>query len=121
MDYLYSQCEDIACRSIAPMMDTPAAKFRYSAKIRAPNEYKVFMSAIKTTTEAYNSTWTETSFHSPVKIQSYLIAIAVGDLIEKQVPTTGKTPIGIITEAGQMPAAFAEFSGLPAWFNLVAE
>jgi len=29
------------------MMDTPAVKFIYAAKIRAPKEYKVFMSAVK--------------------------------------------------------------------------
>jgi len=120
MSYLYSQCEDIACRSIAPMMDTPAVKFRYSAKIRAPKEYKVFMSAIKTGTEVYNATFSETIFHSPVKIQSYLIAIAVGDLEEKVLPTNSTVPIGIITEAGQMPSAYSEFGELTMWFNEVA-
>jgi len=33
MTYLYSQCEDIACRSIAPLQDTPANKFTYTANI----------------------------------------------------------------------------------------
>jgi len=62
------------------MMDTPAVKFIYSAKIRAPKEYKVFMSAIKLTVEAYNETFNESIFSTPIAIQSYLIAIAVGDL-----------------------------------------
>jgi len=80
MNYLYTQCEDIACRSLAPMMDTPAIKFIYSALVRVPKEYNVFMSANKLTTTAYNATFTETTFSSPVKIQSYLIALAIGDL-----------------------------------------
>jgi len=65
---MYSQCESIACRSVAPMMDTPAAKFVWSAKVRAPKEYNVFMSASKLTVESYNATFTETIFHSPVKV-----------------------------------------------------
>jgi len=64
------------------MQDTPANKFLYSAKIRTPKEYKVFMSAIKQSVNAFNSTWSETIFTSKVKIPSYLIAIAVGDLEE---------------------------------------
>jgi leukotriene-A4 hydrolase len=120
MNYLYSQCEDIACRSIAPMMDTPAVKFIYSAKIRAPKEYNVFMSAVKTTTEAFNSTWTESIFFSPVKIQSYLIAIAVGDLEKQPIPSNvTKTPIGVITEPGFMAKVQKEFDGLPNWFHTV--
>ena len=31
LPYLFSQCESINCRSIAPMQDTPAIKTTYSA------------------------------------------------------------------------------------------
>jgi leukotriene-A4 hydrolase len=31
LPYLYTQCESIACRSIAPMQDTPANKITYQA------------------------------------------------------------------------------------------
>jgi len=121
MNYLYSQCEDIACRSIAPIMDTPAVKFHYSAKVRAPKEYNVFMSAVKTTVEAYNATFNESIFVSPVKIQSYLIALAVGDLEQKSLGTSeGGVPIGVITEPGMMAKAEAEFKNLAVWFNAVA-
>lgn len=78
------------------------------------------MSATKTTIEAWNSTFTETIFVSPVKIQSYLIAIAVGDLEEKSLGTsTGGIPIGVITEPGMMASAEAEFKNLAVWFNAV--
>ena len=44
MEYLYSQCEDIACRSLAPMQDTPANKFTWTASVSAPNGYFPAMS-----------------------------------------------------------------------------
>lgn len=46
--YMFTQCEPIHCRSIAPMQDTPAIKQTYSAKIRAPQDHNVLMSANKT-------------------------------------------------------------------------
>lgn len=33
MPYLFTQCETIACRSVAPMQDTPANKVTYEAKV----------------------------------------------------------------------------------------
>lgn len=100
MKYLYTQCEDIMCRSLAPMQDTPAIKFIYSAKVRVPKEYDVYMSATKTTRFNYNSTFDEIVFITPVKIQPYLIAMVVGDLTSKTVGKSGN--IGVITEPGFM-------------------
>jgi leukotriene-A4 hydrolase len=45
MNYLYSQCEDIACRSIAPMQDTPGIKITYDARVTVESKYTVKMSA----------------------------------------------------------------------------
>jgi leukotriene-A4 hydrolase len=45
MPYMYTQCEDIACRSVAPMQDTPANKVTYNATVRVKNGFKVYMSA----------------------------------------------------------------------------
>lgn len=45
MPYLYTQCEDIACRSVAPMQDTPAIKITYNATVKVKNEFVVHMSA----------------------------------------------------------------------------
>jgi len=49
MTYLYSQCEDIACRSIAPLQDTPANKFTYTANVIVDWGFIVKMSANDTT------------------------------------------------------------------------
>ena len=58
MNYLYTQCEDVACRSLAPLQDTPANKFTYTAAITVESKYKVKMSANDTgsTVNADNTT-----------------------------------------------------------------
>lgn len=43
--YMFTQCEDINCRSVAPLQDTPANRITYSADIVAPKEFVVKMSA----------------------------------------------------------------------------
>lgn len=47
-EYLFTQCEDIYCRSIAPMQDTPAVRITYEAHVTAPNGFDVRMSANRT-------------------------------------------------------------------------
>jgi len=54
--YLYSQCEDIACRSIAPLQDTPANKFNYTADITVETGFIVKMSANDTGSVVDNTT-----------------------------------------------------------------
>ena len=62
------------------MQDTPAVKFTYDAKITVPNELKAKMSANDTGSEAVGEEKTMYSFKNDIKIPSYLIALAVGDL-----------------------------------------
>ncbi|XP_035735268.1 leukotriene A-4 hydrolase-like [Vespa mandarinia] len=82
--YLFSQCEAIHARSVLPCQDTPSVKFTYSAKISAPQEMTVLMSALlddvtnNETTKIYR-------FHQPIPVPSYLIAIAVGVLASKKI------------------------------------
>ncbi|XP_034835257.1 leukotriene A-4 hydrolase [Maniola hyperantus] len=73
--YMFSQCQPIHARSILPCQDTPAVKFTYQAKVTAPAEFTVLMSAIRG--EVANNI---TSFNQPVPIPSYLLAIAAGVL-----------------------------------------
>jgi len=58
--YLYSQCEDIACRSIAPLQDTPANKFNYTADITVETGFIVKMSANDTGNVTDSTTGTTT-------------------------------------------------------------
>jgi leukotriene-A4 hydrolase len=48
LPYLFTQCESIACRSLAPMMDSPAIKITYDARVTVDSEYVVKMSAYET-------------------------------------------------------------------------
>lgn len=80
LPYLFTQCEDIACRSVAPMQDTPANRITYSAQVVVRNAYNVHMSANSTGMRFWNLTHTAYSFENTIPMPSYLIAIAVGYL-----------------------------------------
>ena len=45
--FVYSQCQAIHARSLVPCQDTPAVKFTYAAKVVAPEDLVVLMSAVK--------------------------------------------------------------------------
>ena len=94
LPYLFSQCESINCRSVAPLMDTPSTKTTYSARVVAKNDFVVKMSANETAVNALNSTHNESFFKCDIKIPSYLLAIVVGDL---EYRSLGRR-VGVITE-----------------------
>ena len=50
LPYMFTQCEDINCRSVAPLQDTPANRITYSADIYVPSDLVVKMSANDTGT-----------------------------------------------------------------------
>lgn len=61
-----------------PCQDTPSVKFTYTAKLRYDKNLVGLMSAINVKSSPGYS-----EFEQTVPIQSYLIAIAVGDLVSK--------------------------------------
>ena len=81
---LYSQCEMINCRSIAPMQDTPSMKFTYDAQIDTDRPFKTFMSA-NLTREVFSGGRRSRFFSMPIAIPGYDIAIFSGDLYERQI------------------------------------
>ena len=90
------------------MMDTPAVKSTYEAAVIAPKELKVKMSANETGVATYNSTHSVTRFLCEIKMPSYLIALAVGDLEYRAIGPRS----GVITEPSQMDAVAAELENL---------
>merc|ERR550519_1787677 len=84
--YVFSQCQAIHARSMLPCQDTPAVKATYSASITAPEDITVLMSAIrKNENSAAKDGKRKFSFDQPVPIQSYLIAIAAGNIVSKRI------------------------------------
>jgi leukotriene-A4 hydrolase len=76
------------------MQDTPGIKATYDARITVPSEYKVKMSANSTGETMLNKTHKLFEFKNDIKIPSYLIALAIGDL---ERASLGKR-VGVISE-----------------------
>ena len=90
--YMFSQCQAIHCRALAPLQDTPAVKNPYTAEITAPKELTVLMSAVpvdepKLTSDGQRRVF---KFEQKIPIQSYLIAIAVGNVESRRIGPRSK-------------------------------
>ena len=77
--YVYSQCQEIHCRSMVPLQDTPAVKMTYTAEVTVPAGLTALMSALSEGNETAID-FTTFRFRQPVPIPSYLIALVVGDM-----------------------------------------
>ncbi|KAH9503588.1 Leukotriene A-4 hydrolase [Bulinus truncatus] len=84
---IINQCQAIHARSMFPCQDTPSVKFPFTAKIRAPKELTVLMSAKRIGTEPVekDNSVTATKFEQSVPIPSYLVAIVAGDLESRDI------------------------------------
>jgi len=91
------------------MMDTPAIKITYSAKVSVDSKFVVKMSANSTGIFPNEATGkTVYTFKNQIMMPSYLIAIAVGDLEVRQLgPRTS-----VITEPSQMDFVANELADL---------
>lgn len=83
LKYLFTQCEPIECRSVAPFQDTPSIKSTYSSDVTVLQPYIVKMSANETAPVNNTDGTTTFFFRNDIKMPSYLVAIAVGNLAVK--------------------------------------
>ncbi|KAI5118515.1 hypothetical protein M0805_007684 [Coniferiporia weirii] len=117
--YLFSQCQPIYARSLAPLQDTPSVKLTYSAKVTSA--LPVLMSAIRVSPpvegpvhggKTIGKELITYEYKQPTPIPSYLIAIASGNLRYRPFPKVlGKDwSCGIWAEPELIEAAYWEFS-----------
>ncbi|GAB1528119.1 Leucyl aminopeptidase yscIV [Rhizoctonia solani] len=129
-DYLFSQCQPIHARSLAPLQDSSSVKITYSADVMSV--LPVLMSALRLSppTDGPAHQGKEVGvelvryqYNQPIAIPSYLIAIASGNVIYKPfAPVPGRQwKTGVWTEPEQMDAAFWEFSEDTSRYVLQAE
>ena len=104
--YLFSQGQAILTRTWVPTQDSPGIRQTYSARITAPADLKVVMSADQLTPEGEAAgpgkrAW---RFRMDNPIPPYLMAIGVGDLAFA--PIDHRT--GVFTEPGELAASARE-------------
>ncbi|KAL0078408.1 peptidase family M1-domain-containing protein [Phycomyces blakesleeanus] len=85
LPYLFSQCEPIHARSFIPCQDTPSIKLTYSASVTSP--LQVIMSALSTLSQPsiLDSNSKTYGFEQRTTIPTYLIAIAAGNLVGREI------------------------------------
>lgn len=104
--FMYTQGQAILTRSWIPTQDSPLNRFTYTADVKVPGNLMAVMSA---SNPKDRNTAGEYHFEMDQKIPSYLIALAVGDLVYTPLGTT----CGIYSEPQLAQQCADEFVDLP--------
>jgi leukotriene-A4 hydrolase len=106
--YLFSQGQAILTRTWIPTQDSPGIRQTWSARIVAPQDLSVVMSAEAQGSEPVGDAARAWRFQMDRPVAPYLIAIAIGDIAFRQIgPRTG-----VYTEPSGLDAAAAELADL---------
>lgn len=108
--FLFTQSQPILARSWVPCQDGPAVRFTYNATVHAPKELMAVMSAENPEERSADGVY---RFKQKNPIPSYLLALAVGDIVFK--PVDART--GIYAEPGMIDKAAWEFADMGKMVN----
>ncbi len=111
--YMFSQCQAIHARSIVPLQDTPKARFTFSAEITVPEPLVVVMAAAPGQSTKGDGGWRTFGFHMPQAIPSYLLALAVGDIVWLDLGPRTR----VYAEPAMLEASAFEFSDAEAMLH----
>ena len=114
---MFTQCEDINCRSVAPVQDTPANRITYGACITTNSTLTPYMSANRTGQYIAQYGYYKTCYYNEIPIPNYLMALAVGQL---EYASTGYRT-GVITEPSLMSSVLEELSDLESFLDTAEE
>jgi leukotriene-A4 hydrolase len=107
--FLFSQCQPIHARTLAPLQDSPIARLTYDAEVTVPAPLTAVMSAGPAGDRTGSSAGTRTFlFTMPQPIPSYLLALAVGELASRDLSARAR----VWAEPGVVEAAAWEFAGI---------
>jgi leukotriene A-4 hydrolase/aminopeptidase len=107
--FLFSQCQAIHARTLAPLQDTPRARVTYDAEVTVPEPLTAVMSA------APRGQWPGANgrtfaFAMPQPIPPYLLALAVGHLESRELSPRAR----LWAEPETVDAAAYEFADVEA-------
>ncbi|MBL8111772.1 MAG: M1 family metallopeptidase [Acidobacteria bacterium] len=108
--FLFSQCQAIHARALAPLQDTPRRRITYDAELTIPAALTAVMSAGPAAPVGAHTETKVLAFHMPQPIAPYLLALAVGDLEARDLSPRSR----VYAEPATVDAAASEFSEVEA-------
>jgi len=112
--FLYTQCEAIHCRSIAPLQDSPAIKSTFNATIRIKEPYLAIVSGLLVSNKTEEGMRIY-EYEQKIPVPSYLLALVAGDIHYKKVSKR----TGVFAESTKLNEIAEELSEMEVFLNIV--